>query len=131
MKTFTLVSEIDTLPPEVASSIRDILDSLPPEDTENLETLSELLGGDVFLIEAAEDLHQIKTAAYDASSDSWHDVTSIVYAPDAIEQLGGDNGHWMWFLANNNAGGPSYYIPNEIFIGCENLLASSEMMEGK
>ena len=83
---------------------------------------SDILGGDVAIVETFEDLHKIPTtfepsedrnAGYISLVDGFLPLTSLPCGYDVVDDRAVE-GYVEIFLVTNNAGGPLWYIPNEI-----------------
>ena len=77
------------------------------------------LGGSVFVLEDAGDLSGVPVLMPDGS---WSDLSRAAGAFDAAHKVGSGE-YYLFFLATNNAGGPTYFIPKAV------VEASPETME--
>jgi hypothetical protein len=85
-------------------------------------------GGDVFLIESLEDLDKIDTLVEDLnlSSNRWLNIRETASSFDQAAYLPGRAWAIMWMATNNN-GGPTYFIPKAIVDQCPNIEASMKL----
>lgn len=106
---------------ESASQIKDcikgILDNCGVSEEEDFE---DALGGSFYVLETSEDLKEVHTCAMDGDLSNSSDAFDAAYI---IE--GGD--YITLFLATNNAGGNSYFIPKHLWT--PNVLACIEKTE--
>ena len=79
------------------------------------------LGGYVFVCEDEEDLLHIKGCDFEWASlheGSWPNVTDLAMSWDACHYLDESHGEPQWvmfLLCWNNAGGPVYYLPQQLW----------------
>jgi hypothetical protein len=103
---------------------------LPPEEHVG-KNLSNEFGGKFLLVEDIADLKKIYTSAeselpvaeQDPDCGGW---ASIVEAPNSFDMCEWilDGGYVAVLLCSNNAGGTTFFVPEEIANNCPNLLAS-------
>ena len=124
---------------EVTSLVRQMLD-VDAEDTAELLTMREVeetleliaadeptndfelsCGGSIFICETEDDLKQVKTCSWCEPESCYLDITQTVAACDGCWYLyrKEDTGWGCYFLATNNAGGPTYYIPAKLWDACK------------
>lgn len=88
MKTYESFNELNDDYPEIHDYMVSILDKSDLD-----EPISWVLGGDCFVVETEEDYQEVKDQPfYDAAEEA-------------------SPGWYMFFVANNNAGGPSWWVP--------------------
>jgi hypothetical protein len=85
-------------------------------------------GGDVFLIEKLEDLDQIDTLVEDLnlSSSRWLNIRESASSFDQAAYLPNRTWAILWMATNNN-GGPSYFIPKAVVDQCPNIETSMRL----
>lgn len=89
-----------------------------PEATQNY---ADLLGGNVHICETTDDLKQIVGMDMDWASthdNQWPNVTDLPMAWDSCTYLtekSGDPQWAMFLLCWNDAGGPVYYVPKQLW----------------
>jgi len=100
MKKFTNVTELAEGCPELLDYFKYY------HDGELVDGFANYFGGDVFVIETAEDLDKIETST----------GQSIREAPQSFDGCNEmlDGTYTEFFLCTNNAGGNSYYVPKAI-----------------
>lgn len=98
----------------------DILECISPTDYKDPFLTS--IGGDVHLVENLEDLSQISI-----NGTSLNDA--VVQGFDAVEYVGTEDEFIMCLIINNNAGGPSYFIPRAVYSVQPNVELSLELFE--
>lgn len=85
------------------------------------QSYADLLGGNVYVCETAEDLKQIVGMDMDWASshdNQWPNVTDLPIAWDSCTYLAEKSGdpQWAMFLICwNDAGGPVYYVPKQLW----------------
>ena len=94
----------------------------------------DYLGGYVYVCETDEDLMQIHGCDFEwaeAHDGNWPNVTDIAMSWDVCNYLEESSGNpqWVMFLMCwNNAGGPVYYVPKQLWgkaIVSEHILATN------
>ena len=77
----------------------------------------EWLGGNVHVCESEKDIDYIQTVVWSNDNHRYFTPHEVATSWDICDYLGGKKeNHWgMMYLANNNAGGPSYYIPSYLW----------------
>lgn len=120
MKTFNNFPELRTQNPTLyefmAEPFRE--DWLSDYDKENF---SFLFGGDLCVVEASEELSQIKGVDGSALTDAVDTYDIAVWYKD----------YAIFALMTNNSGGTTYAIPKEIAEQCVNVEASIQMHAGE
>ena len=108
-------------PIEVLAFLRDI----EVADTENFEGD---YGGKCYLVETDEDLRRIETAlwSYKPGDNRYLNLMETAAPFDSAEWVPG-GAYVNIFLATNNAGGNTYFIPREIAERNETVLESIAM----
>lgn len=132
MKRFTTFPELaQSQYPEVAEFVKANImrfgEGMNDAVTEYLDgtlSLMDFGGGDAFVVETEEDLKQIDTlAGIDAAGSIVERLSDKAVRSANITETASDydgaeyiaNGKYVFiFLATNNAGGATYYIPREI-----------------
>jgi len=94
----------------------------------------DVLGGDIFIVQSAEDLKQIRTATFQETGDVTQDTVveesdgylSIVETFDAFDCCEYIlNGRYVnILLCTNNSGGDTYIVPRNIADKCDNIRRS-------
>jgi len=86
-------------------------------DREN-DTFEFLLGGNIFLIETVEDLKEIDTTVPRTDTQGYKSLyeTSAIF--DIAYYIGPNQEYAMIVLIVNNSGGPTFYIPKDIYTQC-------------
>jgi hypothetical protein len=90
--------------------------------------LSEIFGGDFFLIETIEDVYEIPVMGIDTQTGEWQasNLGTLPSVFDSCEPL--DNGQFIHILnCTNNAGGNTYLVPKEIADKVPNIQKSIEL----
>lgn len=134
MKTYTTLAEMEndgvvhTFASPVLKFMRAI--SVPGNLSGNFELD---FGGDVYLVETLEDLDSIYTLVEDPVDDSrWLNIREAASTFDQAAYLHGREWAMLWMATNNN-GGSSYFIPRTIVDQCphieESMRLSSETGE--
>ena len=132
MKEFNRIRDIGDFP-EVRKHLLSV------SDREVLgQTFEDYFGGQVFVVESIQDLHQIPTGFQpgEVDKDPGHlglvdgflPLSSTPYNYDMCEVI--DN-YTVILLITNNAGGPVWYVPNEIARHSENIERSIELCKGE
>ena len=96
-------------------------DGFDPEDFESY------FGGFMYLIEDYDELDLIKTSRLRSpDDDEW---LSILEEPDSFDDCRwiADGRYVVIFMATNNAGGNTYFVPKEIADKCPNVTKSIEL----
>jgi len=88
MQIFEYFIELNDCHPAIYDYMTTIIDK-----SDLYEPISWVLGGDCFVVETETDYQEVK-------SQPWYDS-----AEEAIP------GWYMFFVANNNGGGPSWWVP--------------------
>ncbi len=89
-----------------------------PEATQDY---ADLLGGNVYVSETADDLKQVVGMDMDWASThdhQWPNVTDLPMAWDSCTYLAEESGEPQWamfLLCWNDAGGPVYYVPKQLW----------------
>ena len=97
------------------------------------ESVENSFGGNFFLVESKNDLHQIKTArnikVYSERNSQYLSIEDEPDGMDVCEWLDNDkdSGYVVVALFTNNAGGNTYFIPAEFVT--ENVLKSIELTQ--
>ena len=92
------------------------------QQAEATQDYAEFLGGAVYVCETETDLLQIHGCDFEwaeAHDGNWPNVTDIPMSWDACDYLDEATGDSQWFiflLCWNNAGGPVYYVPKELWV---------------
>jgi len=103
MKTFTSTNDYDQMPTDIADFLKRIFEG-------EQGMFDYLGGGDVFIVEYIDELSNI-VVDYETGGTAEDTVTPM----DSVEKL---ENHTMFFLATNDAGGPSYFVPNILVEHC-------------
>jgi hypothetical protein len=98
----------------------NICDCVFPSDVKSEFML--IFGGDVHVIETAEDLSQISVGGVSLTD-------AVVEGFDVAEYVGTGAEYIMFVTINNNGGGPSYFIPKAVYDQNPNVEASLELFE--
>jgi hypothetical protein len=78
------------------------------------ETFEEYFGGNTYIVEKEDDLKDISTYLTTEDDSRFLNLHEIAASFDVAEYLPSMN--WIHiFSVTNNAGGPAYYIPKEVF----------------
>jgi hypothetical protein len=90
------------------------------QQPEAAEEYADLFGGDVYVCQTPEDLKQVvgMDMEWASAHDRWPNVTDLPMAWDSCNYLAEKSGdpEWaMFLLCTNDAGGPVYYIPNQLW----------------
>jgi hypothetical protein len=96
MKMFTTIKPLELFSPEIATHMLRI--HSPDSDLDfhaEYFTFSDALGGDIFVVDTQEEAEQV--------------VNGQLF--DIIEDL---PSYRLYWLANNNAGGPTYFVPKAL-----------------
>ncbi len=111
-------------------SYRPIADALEVNDAdidwllrqpEAEQSYADLVGGNVYICETADDLKQIVGMDMDwasANGNQWPNVTDLPMSWDSCTYLvekSGDPQWAMFLLCWNDAGGPVYYLPKHLW----------------
>ena len=88
MQVFETFQSLNDYYPEIHDYMTAIIDK-----SDLYELISWVLGGDCFVVETEEDYEEVK-------EQPWYDS-----AEEALP------GWYLFFVANNNAGGPSWWVP--------------------
>lgn len=105
-------------PLEISQSDIDWLMQQP----EAMQDYGDYLGGYVYVCETADDLLQIHGCDLvwaEAHDGNWPNVTDIAISWDACDYLDEASGDPQWvilLLCWNNAGGPVYYVPKQLWV---------------
>ena len=117
--------------PVILAEVERELDSIQGELDDDLETL-EAFGGNFYLVESEADLKQIKVPGSRFNPDTraielyMNSIAYTAVAGDACEYIGDNREFILFFLATNNAGGPTYFIPKEVYELNPNVVRSVE-----
>ena len=85
----------------------DVVDNLVTHSNANEDTLMSIFGGNVYIAESEGDVIELIKATSDPAG-------TIMF--DDIQTFGSyPKRHMYIFLANNNAGGPSYLVPETLW----------------
>jgi hypothetical protein len=84
------------------------------------DQLDYWVGGSINICETEEDLKQIQGCDFEwarAHNHTWPNVTDLPMSWDVCAYCGDtpDNGWAVFVLCTNNAGGPSYYVPQRLW----------------
>ncbi len=91
------------------------------QQPEAADAYADLLGGNVYICETADDLRQVVGMDMDWASthgNQWPNVTDLPLAWDSCSYLKENSGdpEWaMFLLCWNDAGGPVYYVPKQLW----------------
>lgn len=107
MREFTSTREYELMPEVMSNQLKGVLGNYKEYPDHELGTL---LGGSAFLVEKEEDLALIDTTGWLPGSPKQSILESAMQA-DGAEAF---KEHYMFFVINNNGGGPSYWIPKVI-----------------
>jgi hypothetical protein len=131
--TFELLNAVkaEECPVYPLSDIYQIIADNPEIDTITLEDAAKLfadkedqldywLGGSINICETEEDLKQIEGCDFEwaeAHNNTWPNVTDLPMSWDICTYWGNtpDSGWAVFMLCTNNAGGPSYYVPQHLW----------------
>jgi hypothetical protein len=97
---------------EVADEIREVIDTVIEESDEPFENS---LGGDIFIVESAEDLERIP--AWNIDGNEGDNIVNTVGSWEIAEKLS-ERWAFLW-LGTNNSGGPAYFIPARLWGLCQ------------
>jgi len=123
-KNFAEMFEDDDAPEEVFLELRTVLsqDEFGEYDV-FANTFTTLLGGNVYIVEAYDDLKDVMGLSPLSGA---HYISLLDGVPifDCAFYLASEQ--WMMFmLATNNAGGNSYYVPRSVFADSENAIKAA------
>jgi hypothetical protein len=83
------------------------------------DNFNAIFGGNIFICEFEEDLKQIEGCDFkwaDTHDGKWPNITDTLIAWDAGGYVHEASSGWAFvFMANSNAGGPSFYIPARLW----------------
>lgn len=96
------------------------LDAINERFQREEEELDFWVGGSINICETEEDLKQVQGCNFEwaeAHNDTWPNVTDLPMSWDICAYCDNnpDNGWALFVLCTNNAGGPSYYIPQRLW----------------
>ena len=100
------------------------IDKITLEDAAELFTREEKdldywVGGSINICETEEDLKQVQGCDFKwfETHNTWPNVTDLPMSWDVCAYCGDnpDNGWAVFMLCTNNAGGPSFYIPQHLW----------------
>lgn len=129
------LSELSTeAPPQIFNALKKAVSGYELSDEELADnSLEELFGGGVYLVETSEDLKSIGTplettlknadGSVDMSLGGWASIAETASSFDVCEWLP-DASFVMVLLCTNNAGGSTYFIPASIAAINSNVLMS-------
>ena len=97
-----------------------ILDDLDELFQREEKSIDYWFGGSVNICETEEDLKQVQGCDFEwaeAHNETWPNVTDLPMSWDVCAYCGdnSDNGWALFVLCTNNAGGPSFYIPQHLW----------------
>lgn len=108
--------------PTIANAIDIINDDINWlfQQEESAFSYSDYLGGNVYVCDSEADLKQIQGCDFEwaETHGSWPNVTDMVMSWDSCDYLQELEGEPQWvvfLLCWNNAGGPVYYVPKELW----------------
>ena len=107
MQQYESFIELNDHHPEIYDYMTAIIDK-----SDLYEPISWVLGGDCFVIEDEEDYQEVK-------DQPWYDS-----AEEALP------GWYLFFVANNNAGGPSWWVPAHM-VQQSDIASKIDSIEGK
>lgn len=112
---------------DITVSAIDVLYSHP--ETSVID-YSSYLGGNVYVCETLEDLKQVEGCDMtfpDTHDGRWPNMTDMPLEGDSCCYIQGEPRFIMFLLCWNNAGGPVYYIPQNLWT--DNVIASVQQTE--
>lgn len=94
----------------------ELLEQLEAADIDSISTVEDLFGGNYFIIENKEDLKQVAFAStFSGRAPNGDSVNNLFYNCGVFSDtqlLRGDMDYIMFWESTNNAGGPTYFIPD-------------------
>lgn len=124
MNQFRQFSELKKAHGDIYGYLSGVLEEMTV--SEDVTTFDASLGGDIFVVETIEDLQAIESHAVrggDLCIDKLSDTACVF---DICEWVL-DGKFLEIFIATNNSGGPTYYIPREIALASPTVMQSIEL----
>jgi len=97
-------------------------------DVEN-DDFDELLGGLVYVVETPEDLKEISTMQENKETGEWRSLFEVPSSYDIAHFVGPNREYVLIALIVCNEGGPSFFIPKEVYEKCPNVTESIKLTE--
>lgn len=144
MKTYNSLSSMQT-DPAVPESVYNFMDNVvngtkeyTEEEDEVAKDFNLYLGGQVKLVESFEDLKLVPTIEESKLDkqlqlpdlQGWASILETASSYDLAEKLP-EGDFIVMFIATNNAGGDSYFIPTDIADQCPNIELSIKITAGE
>lgn len=126
MRQYRNFEELMAAPSAVLRFFLD-MENFPEEAPLTKESFMLWYGGDVFVVETDEDLKEISTSIAD-SPERWKSVDEVADSFDQARWLP-DESYVVLFMAWNDSGGPSYFVPKEIAERHPTVLESIRLSE--